>query len=86
MEQLQVIEQFKSADKCVVAVPMWNFSIPYRPKQQIDLLVQSGYTVSYGEGKRHERLVSGKLLFALVASVRLAPGLKRLTCRASIST
>lgn len=25
-----VIEEFKSADKYVLAVPMWNFGIPYR--------------------------------------------------------
>jgi FMN-dependent NADH-azoreductase len=33
----EVIEQFTSADKYVLAVPMWNFSIPYRLKQYIDL-------------------------------------------------
>ena len=43
----KVIEQFTSADKYVLAVPMWNFSIPYRLKQYIDILVQPGYTFSY---------------------------------------
>jgi len=37
---ISVIEEFKSADKYVLAVPMWNFSIPYRLKQYIDIKVQ----------------------------------------------
>jgi FMN-dependent NADH-azoreductase len=45
----KVIEQFKSADKYVLALPMWNFSIPYRLKQYIDILVQPGYTFGYSE-------------------------------------
>jgi FMN-dependent NADH-azoreductase len=73
-EQLQawknvkkVIEQFTSADKYVLAVPMWNFSIPYRLKQYIDILVQPGYTFSYSEDKGYEGLVVGKPLLAIYA-------------------
>ncbi len=33
----RIIEQFTTADKYVLAVPMWNFSIPYRLKQYIDI-------------------------------------------------
>ena len=45
----QVIEQFKSADKYVFAVPMWNFGIPYRLKQYFDVIVQPGYTFDVDE-------------------------------------
>jgi len=58
----QLIEQFKSADKYVLAVPMWNFSIPYRLKQYIDNLVQPGYTFTYSQEKGYEGLVTGKPL------------------------
>jgi len=34
----KVIEQFTSVDKYVLATPMWNFGIPYRLKQYIDIL------------------------------------------------
>jgi FMN-dependent NADH-azoreductase len=61
----QVIEQFTSADKYVLAVPMWNFSIPYRLKQYIDLLVQPGYTFSYSEEAGYQGLVSGKPMLAV---------------------
>ena len=62
-----MIEQFASADKYVLAVPMWNFSIPYRLKQYIDLLVQPGYTFSYSEDKGYEGLVVGKPMLAVYA-------------------
>ncbi len=61
----QVIEQFTSADKYVLAVPMWNFSIPYRLKQYIDLLVQPGYTFSYSEDAGYQGLVAGKPMLAV---------------------
>lgn len=63
----QVIEQFTSADKYVLAVPMWNFGIPYRLKQYIDLLVQPGYTFSYSPEAGYQGLVSGKPILAVFA-------------------
>ena len=62
-----VIEQFTSADKYILAVPMWNFGIPYRLKQYIDLLVQPGHTFSYSEDKGYEGLVVGKPLLVVYA-------------------
>jgi len=56
----KVIEEFTSADKYVLAIPMWNFGIPYRLKQYIDILVQAGYTFSYNEGKRQEAIDKAK--------------------------
>lgn len=55
----KVIEHFKDADQYVFAVPMWNFGIPWRLKQYIDLLVQPGYTFRVGENG-YEGLVTGK--------------------------
>ncbi len=63
----RVIEQFTSADKYVLAVPMWNFGIPYRLKQYIDILVQPGYTFSYSEDKGYEGLVVGKPVLVVYA-------------------
>ena len=40
----KLIEQFKSADKYLISTPMWNFSIPYRLKHYLDIIVQPGYT------------------------------------------
>lgn len=40
----EIIAEFKSVDKYVISLPMWNFSIPYLLKHYIDILVQPGYT------------------------------------------
>jgi FMN-dependent NADH-azoreductase len=40
----KIIEQFKSADKYLISTPMWNFSIPYKLKHYIDIIVQPSYT------------------------------------------
>ncbi|MBL7188258.1 MAG: NAD(P)H-dependent oxidoreductase [Phycisphaerae bacterium] len=63
----RVIEQFTSVDKYVLAVPMWNFGVPYRLKQYIDILVQPGYTFSYSEDKGYQGLVVGKPLLVVYA-------------------
>jgi len=63
----ELIEQFTSADKYVLAVPMWNFGIPYRLKQYIDLLVQPGYTFSYSEDAGYQGLVVGKPMLVVYA-------------------
>ncbi len=62
-----VVEEFKSADKYVMAVPMWNFGIPYRLKQYIDILVQPGYTFSFSPEEGYKGLVVGKPMFIAYA-------------------
>lgn len=54
------IEQFKSADKYVLATPMWNFGIPYRLKHYLDILIQPGYTFTYSPEEGYKGLVTGK--------------------------
>ncbi len=62
-----IIEEFKSADKYVMAVPMWNFGIPYRLKHYIDIIVQPGYTFSYTPEEGYKGLVTGKPVFIAYA-------------------
>lgn len=42
-----LIEQFKGADKYVFSIPMWNFSVPYKLKHYIDIIVQPGLTFGF---------------------------------------
>ncbi|MFP4353536.1 MAG: FMN-dependent NADH-azoreductase [Phycisphaerae bacterium] len=63
-----VIDRFTSADVVVLAVPMWNFGIPYVLKHFFDVIVQPGYTFSYDPEKGYSGLVTGKT--ALVAYAR----------------
>lgn len=58
-----LINEFTWADKYVMAVPMWNFGIPYRLKQYFDILVQPGYTFSYTPEEGYKGLVTGKPIF-----------------------
>lgn len=62
-----VINDFKAADKYVFAVPMWNFSIPYRLKQYFDVLVQPGMTFAVTPDGKYEGLVAGKPVLAVYA-------------------
>ena len=62
-----VIEQFKSADKYVIAVPMWNFGIPYRLKQYLDVILQPGYTFSFTPEEGYKGLVTEKPVLAVYA-------------------
>jgi len=59
----ELIAEFKSADKYVLAVPMWNFGIPYRLKQYLDIIVQPGYTFSFSPKEGYKGLVLGKPIF-----------------------
>ncbi len=62
----ETIAQFTAADKYVLAVPMWNFGIPYRLKQYIDILVQPGYTFAVTE-QGYEGLLGGRPVFVAYA-------------------
>jgi FMN-dependent NADH-azoreductase len=62
-----VIDQFKSADKLVFSLPMWNFGIPYKLKHYFDVLVQPGLTFSFDPEKGYSGLVSGKPVVVIYA-------------------
>ena len=63
----QVIEKFTSAEKYVLAVPMWNFNIPYRLKQYLDIILQPGYTFSFAPEEGYKGLVLGKPVLVVYA-------------------
>jgi FMN-dependent NADH-azoreductase len=44
---LAEIAYFDEADKIVMAVPMWNYGIPWRLKMYFDTIVQPGVTFGY---------------------------------------
>ena len=39
-----LVAQFTAADHYLLGVPMWNFSVPYKLKQYIDLITHPGLT------------------------------------------
>jgi FMN-dependent NADH-azoreductase len=64
---VRIADHFKSADKYLVSLPMWNFSIPYKLKHYIDLLVHRGLTFSFTPEEGYKGLVTGKPLAAVYA-------------------
>lgn len=57
---VDVCDEFKSADKYVFSLPMWNFGIPYKLKHYIDVLAQPGQTFSFDPATGYSGLVTGK--------------------------
>ena len=49
---LELIGRFERANRIVLGLPMWNFSIPYKLKQLIDLTAQRNYLFTY-DGKAY---------------------------------
>ena len=64
---IKTINHFKGFDKYVISSPMWNFSVPYRLKQYIDVIVQPSLTVAYSPEKGYTGLVTGKPLLLVLA-------------------
>jgi FMN-dependent NADH-azoreductase len=46
------------ADRVVIATPMWNFSIPYKLKHWLDLVIQPGITFGYDPSRGYYGLVN----------------------------
>ena len=64
---VKIADHFKSADKYVFSLPMWNFGIPYKLKQFIDVLVQPGLTFNFTPEEGYKGLVLGKPAVAVYA-------------------
>ena len=64
---IRVIDHFKTADMLVVSSPMWNFGIPYKLKQYIDILVQPGLAFQYTPGEGYKGLITGRPAVLLLA-------------------
>jgi FMN-dependent NADH-azoreductase len=63
---VKLADHFKSADKYIISLPMWNFGIPYKLKHYIDVLAQPGLTFSVSD-KGYQGLVTGKPLVLIYA-------------------
>lgn len=61
-------DQFLSFDSYLIATPMWNFGIPYRLKQYIDILTQPGLTFRNDSDGNVEGLAKGRRAIIVAAS------------------
>jgi FMN-dependent NADH-azoreductase len=52
-----LIQRLQNADRIVLGTPMWNFGVPYKLKQLIDLVAQRNYLFTY-DGQRYGPLLN----------------------------
>lgn len=64
---VDICDEFKSADKYVISLPMWNFGIPYKLKHYIDVIAQPGQTFSFDPASGYSGLVTGKPVTVIYA-------------------
>ena len=64
----RIVAEFKACDKMVMAVPMWNFSLPCRLKHYLDRIVQPGLTFGVDSQGKYTGLVADKPVFIAYAS------------------
>ena len=72
--------EFKSADKILISVPMWNFGVPYVLKHYIDVITQPGLTFSFNPATGFAGLVTGRPATVIQSSAATyLPGFDYLT-------
>lgn len=59
-EITDIFGRFKSADKYLFSIPMWNFGIPYKLKHFIDIISQPGLSFSFSPESGYKGLLSGR--------------------------
>ena len=60
--------RFSLADRVLISTPMWNFSIPYKLKQWIDVITQPGLTFRFDPAQGYLPLLQDRPTLVIVAS------------------
>ncbi|MGY3617291.1 FMN-dependent NADH-azoreductase [Bradyrhizobium sp. USDA 10063] len=56
------------ADRVLISTPMWNFSIPYRLKQWLDVIIQPGLTFRFNPSQGYLPLLKDRPTLVILAS------------------
>ena len=76
-ELVNIFNRFNEADEYLFAVPMWNFGVPYKLKQYIDLLTMPGTLFGFEPAKGYIGLLKGKRATAVYTAAIYMPGLPK---------
>jgi FMN-dependent NADH-azoreductase len=60
--------RFALADRVLISTPMWNFSIPYRLKQWLDVIVQPGLAFRFDPAQGYLPLFKDRPTVVILAS------------------
>ena len=67
-EAERIALRFSLADRVLISTPMWNFSIPYKLKQWIDVIIQPGLTFRFDPAQGYLPLLKDRPTIVIVAS------------------
>jgi FMN-dependent NADH-azoreductase len=56
------------ADRVLISTPMWNFSIPYKLKQWLDVIIQPGLTFRFDPSQGYLALLKDRPTVVILAS------------------
>ena len=56
------------ADRVLISTPMWNFSIPYKLKQWLDVIIQPGLTFRFDPARGYLPLLKDRPTIVILAS------------------
>lgn len=56
------------ADRVLISTPMWNFSIPYKLKQWLDVIIQPGLTFRFDPAQGYLPLLKDRPTVVILAS------------------
>lgn len=69
------IEEFDQADRILLSTPMWNYSIPYRLKHYLDLIMQPRETFGYDpKAMLHYGLLQNRPVQFILTRSSVLPG------------
>ena len=63
---MEFAQSFMSYDLFLISSPMWNFTIPYKLKQYIDVIMQAGVLFNYGQ-EGITGLAAGKKMYCVTS-------------------
>jgi FMN-dependent NADH-azoreductase len=64
----RMVVRLSLAERVVISTPMWNFGIPYKFKQWIDMIVQPGLTFSFDPKFGYSPLLKDRPTLVIMAS------------------
>lgn len=67
-EAERIALRFSLADRVLISTPMWNFGIPYKLKQFIDIIVQPGLTFRFDPSQGYVPLLRDRPTLVILAS------------------
>lgn len=76
-ELVAIFNRFNAADDYLFATPMWNFGVPYKLKQYIDLLSMPGTLFGFEPEKGYIGLLKNKRATIVSTAAIYMPGLSK---------